>query len=115
MKLRGKAIPVIDQRQRFAISGDEDSARRRIVIVTIDGLQAGFLVDSVSEILSVDERDLSPAPKFDADSTKVIDRVALIERGGHMVLLVDPKALLDRAERDVLASLNDTGEGERTA
>lgn len=110
MNLRGKAVAIIDQRQRFDLAGDEAGARRRIVVVTIDGLQAGFLVDSVSEILSVDERDLSPAPHLEADifDTKVIDRIAMVERGGHMMLLIDPKALLDRAERDIVGSLTET-------
>ena len=40
MNLRGKAVPIIDQRQRFSVPGEKDSSRRRIVVVTIDGLQA---------------------------------------------------------------------------
>jgi hypothetical protein len=30
----------------------------------------------------------------------------MIEREGHMILLIDPKALLDRAERDVLEGIS---------
>jgi purine-binding chemotaxis protein CheW len=63
-------------------------------------------VDKVSEVLTVSASELSPAPELATDSASVIDRVAMIEREGHMILLIDPKALLDRAERDVLEGIS---------
>lgn len=110
MSLRGKALPVIDQRQRFAVPANGKPAGQRIIVLTIDSLQAGFLVDSVSEILTLSSAELGPAPELDSDSPHVIDRVATIERDGHMILLVDPKALLDRAERDLLGALGKDSE-----
>jgi purine-binding chemotaxis protein CheW len=77
----------------------------RIVIVTIDGLQAGFVVDAVSEVIGIPARDLRATPELTADGAKLFDRVANIESEGRMILLIDPKALLDRAERDVLAAI----------
>jgi purine-binding chemotaxis protein CheW len=35
----------------------------------------------------------------------LFDRVATVARDGRMILLMDPKTLLDRAERDVLAAI----------
>ena len=115
MNLRGKAVPVIDQRQRFSVPGHAAQRRRRVIVVTIDGLQAGFLVDGVSEVLTVSASELSPAPDLAADAGQTIDRVAMIERDGRMILLVDPKALLDRAERDVLASLDTNSEAAQAS
>lgn len=111
MSLRGKALPIIDQRHRFAIPGAGDQTRQRVIVVTIDALQAGFLVDSVSEVLTLTAGEIAPAPEFSADSSSIIDRIATSERNGHMILLVDPKALLDRAERDVVATLGKSTEG----
>jgi purine-binding chemotaxis protein CheW len=105
MSLRGKALPVLDQRQRFSILGKGEGAKQRVIVVTIDSLQAGFLVDSVSEVLTLSASELRPAPELGSDASRVIDRVATIERGGHMILLVDPKALLDRAERDLVGAV----------
>jgi len=115
MNLRGKAVPVIDQRQRFSVAGSDTGSRRRIVVVTINGLQAGFLVDGVAEVLSVSAGELSPAPDLSIDVAQTIDRVAMIEREGRMILLVDPKALLDRAERDVLAALSSEQEAAQSS
>ena len=104
MNLRGKIVPIIDQRQRFAASG-EGTRGRRVIVVTIDGVRAGFVVDAVSEVLTIAARELVAAPDLTADGTRIFDRIATIERDGRMILLIDPKALLDRAERDVLAAL----------
>jgi len=117
MNLRGQVVPVIDQRQRFALKDSEHGSGRRVLIVTIDGLRAGFVVDAVSEVVNIPVTELHEAPSLAADGTSVFDRVAMFERpdsggkGGdrarekNMILLVDAKALLDRAERDLLANL----------
>jgi purine-binding chemotaxis protein CheW len=103
MNLRGAVLPVIDQRRRFGTEGSQVGGR--IVVVTIDGVRAGFAVDAVSEVLPIPAADLSPAPELAAGGTRVFDRVARVERGGRMILLIDPRALLDAAERDLLAAL----------
>ena len=105
MSLRGKMIPVIDQRQRFTVEGHVEPRSRRVIVVTVDGLQTGIVVDKVSEILAIPATELRPAPELGTDTTPVFDRIAMIERDGRMILLVDPKALLERAERDVLLAL----------
>ena len=105
MSLRGKMVPIIDQRQRFAVRGEADIRGRRVVVVTVDGLQTGIVVDKVSEILAIPASELKSAPELEAETTPVFDRIAMIERDGRIMLLVDPKALLDRAERDILGAL----------
>ena len=105
MNLRGKIVPVISQRRRFSIAGETAGHSLRIVIVTIDGLRAGFVVDAVSEVIGIPARDLKPTPELAAEGAQLFDRVANIENEGRMILLIDPKALLDRAERDVLAAI----------
>lgn len=103
MNLRGAVLPVIDQRRRFG-SGDERQAGR-IVVVTVEGLRAGFAVDAVSEVLPVAAEDLAPVPPLAEGDARVFDRVARVERGGRIILLIDPRALLDAAERDLLAAV----------
>lgn len=102
MNLRGKTLPVIDQRLRFSAPG-EPAANGRVVVVTVDGLQAGFAVDGASEILEVSAEELLPAPELSDDQARLFDRA--VERGGEVILLVDPKTLLARAEADLLRDL----------
>ncbi len=104
MNLRGRIVPIIDQRQRFAASG-EATRGRRVVVVTIDGVRAGFVVDAVSEVLTIAASELVAAPDMTADGSRLFDRIATIARDGRLILVIDPRAMLDRAERDVLAAL----------
>jgi purine-binding chemotaxis protein CheW len=105
MNLRGKMVPVIDQRQRFAVGDASRRGTQKIIVVTVAGVQTGIVVDKVTEILAIPPAELRSAPQFKEDNLPVFDRIAMVERDGRMILLVDPQALLDRAERDVLASL----------
>lgn len=114
MNLRGRVVPVIDQRRRFRFEGRGERRRERIVVVRIDQMQAGFVVDTVSEVLSIPRSQLSPTPDLAADGGQVIDRIANIEVEGRMILLLDPRELLDRAEKDLLAAMGE-GDPERPA
>jgi purine-binding chemotaxis protein CheW len=103
MNLRGQVVPVIDQRRRFL--GDAAAGkRRRVVVVSLDGVLAGFVVDIVSEVLRVPVSALRAAPELGSDGARVFDRVASLD-GGGMILIVEPRELLDRAERDMLVAM----------
>ncbi|MEE1655505.1 chemotaxis protein CheW [Microvirga sp. CF3062] len=110
MNLRGRVVPVIDQRRRFQFEGQGEKRRERIIVVRIDHMHAGFIVDGVSEVLKIPQIQLRPTPDLAADGSQVIDRIANIEIAGRMILLLNPRELLDRAERDLLAALGDDAE-----
>ena len=102
INLRGKALPVIDQRVRFAAENSVSGKTPRVIVLTIEGMQAGFIVDAVSEIVSVPGSAIGPAPDLPGDGSQVFDRVAAKDGTGALILVVGPKELLDGAERDLL-------------
>ena len=104
MTLRGRVIPVIDQRLRFAVGG-EGVARGRVVVVTLGQVQAGFAVDAVTDILEVDPAELLPAPELATEGALLFDRVLTVGRDGRVILMIDPAALLSLAEADLLRDL----------
>jgi purine-binding chemotaxis protein CheW len=104
MNLRGRAIPVIDQRRRFDAPA-EAGQRRRVIIVTLGEMQAGFVVDAVSDVIRVGQADLQPAPDLGDGAVRIFDRVATVGAEQRMILLVQPRELLDRAEKDLLAAM----------
>lgn len=102
LNLRGRVIPVIDQRRRFAVPG-EGETRGRIVVLTLGKLQAGFAVDAVTEILEVEPGEILPSPDLSEAGAGQFDRA--LERDGRVILLIDPAALLSLAEADLLRDL----------
>jgi purine-binding chemotaxis protein CheW len=105
MNLRGAAIPVIDQRRRFATGGDVEPGRSRVIVITIGGLRTALAVDAVTGILALSASELTPAPGLATGEPAIFDRVARAGGDGGMILLIEPKALLDAAERDLLGAI----------
>ncbi len=104
MNLRGKAIPVIDQGRRLAAPGD-GAAAPLIIVVTVDGRQAGFAVSGGLNVLRAKPSELGPVPVVSTRDAPIFDRIAGLERDGRMILLIDPATLMSDAARDLLAAL----------
>lgn len=103
INLRGGVVPIIDLRRRFDVVAAGDRASQRILVLGIGGARAGFLVDSVAEVLKVPAEAIQAAPEMSPDQMRLISRVINLESKGRMILLVDSAQLLDQVESDVLS------------
>ena len=104
MNLRGTALPVIDQRRRFDLEPAGEMPGRRIIVLSFEGTRAGFIVDRVTDVRRLPASAILAAPEMDEDQARIVPRVASLE-DDTLVLLLDPKALLDTTERRLLAAL----------
>ena len=64
MNLRGKIIPVVDLRRLLGFQERTADKQSRIIMIEIGGLVAGFLVDSVSEVVRLPESAVEAPPTF---------------------------------------------------
>lgn len=64
MNLRGKLIPVMDLRERFNIVQKERTRKSRIMVVEIMNEPLGLLVDHVTQVLKINERNLESAANY---------------------------------------------------
>jgi purine-binding chemotaxis protein CheW len=103
INLRGSVLPIVDLRRRFDVVAAGNRASQRILVLGIAGARAGFLVDSVAEVLKVPTGSIQPAPEMSPDQMRLISRVINLEDTGRMILLVDSAQLLDQVESDVIA------------
>ena len=103
MNRRGSVVPIVDLRRRFDLDATEHAGTQRILMLEIGGGLAGFLVDSVSEILKVTPDAICAAPELSPEQMRLISRVINLESSGRLILLVDPAQLLDQVEADLLA------------
>lgn len=62
ISLRGRVIPVINLRKRFSMKTSERTKETRIVIVELDCGTVGFIVDAVTEVISISKKSIEPAP-----------------------------------------------------
>lgn len=66
MNLRGTVLPVIDLRMKFNLPAVEYNKFTVIVIATVGDKTVGLLVDAVSDVLMVADKDIREAPDFGA-------------------------------------------------
>lgn len=113
INLRGSIIPVVDTRLRFGMEPKEADMHTTIVIVEVEKVNIGFIVDRVEEVASIDSAHLSEPPKFGSHiDTDFICSMAQIEE--NVVMILD---VLKLFEADELVSLEQiqktqTSEGE---
>jgi purine-binding chemotaxis protein CheW len=60
VNLRGNVIPVFDLHRRFGLSERVNSERTRIIVVKVQEIIAGLVVDGVSEVLRLPQAAVEP-------------------------------------------------------
>jgi len=91
LSLRGEIVQVIDARRRFGLPSISPGRASRVIVITSEhGDVTGLLVDSVREVLRVDESELR-APTH-ADGGLI---AALAPRGAGFVSVVAPESLVN--------------------
>lgn len=106
INLRGKVIPVVDLRLKFAMPPMDYTERTCIIVVEIDSpagaIMIGIVVDSVSEVLNIKEEDIEDTPTFGTRlNTAYI--LGMAKTGGGVKILLDIDKVLTSQE---LGSLN---------
>ena len=101
INLRGKVIPVIDMRARFGLRAGAADERTRIMVVEMGGRVAGFIVDSVSQVLRLPASTVEAPPAvIEGGGSDFIRGVGKLE--GRLLLLLDLDLLLGESEKAVL-------------
>lgn len=103
INMRGRVIPLIDVNLRFNKPEQQYTDRTCIIIVDINSMYVGFIVDAVEEVLDIDNSLISPPPSFSADqSGRFVTGIGKMEKS--IVLLLDTRLLLSD---DMLGMLGD--------
>jgi len=94
VNLRGKVIPIIDLRRKFGMDEKEDTEQTCIIVVEIfqkeSFLMMGIIVDSVSEVLDIDDNHVENTPAFGVSvSTSFIKGMAKTKDGVKILLNIE--------------------------
>lgn len=53
INLRGVVTPIVDLRERFSLPVTSDEEAARIIIITLEDMEVGFVVDSANDVLDI--------------------------------------------------------------
>ena len=85
--LRGKVIPVFDLKNRFEIAQTERGNDSRLLILELDRMKAGIIVDDVSEVMRIDKQSIENLDdEIVGISKNSIEGVCIVEKRIIIVL-----------------------------
>ncbi len=97
INLRGKVIPVIDIRLKFKMDGIDYDEHTTIIIVDVDEISVGFIVDETSEVVKIKQDNLMPPPNFGTTiDTSFLKSMAKTE--DNITMIVDLEKLFSSDE-----------------
>jgi purine-binding chemotaxis protein CheW len=103
--LRGKVLPVIDLRKRFGLLAQETDKNSRIIVVSVNQIEVGMIVDGVSEVMTIPEGAVESAPAIATTiDSSFIKGIAKIEE--RLVILLDLTQVLSTKEQTTIESIS---------
>jgi purine-binding chemotaxis protein CheW len=63
INLRGVVTPIIDLRSRFGIEAAPYTESTRIIIVSVDGVEVGLIVDAANDVIDIPADAIEPPPE----------------------------------------------------
>lgn len=105
INLRGKIIPVMDLRLKFALAQAETTERTCIIVVQVTGPSGskphiGLIVDGVEEVSSIAAADIEPTPDFGSSlNTSYLLGMAKVAGAVKALLDIDRVVAAETTER----------------
>jgi len=97
INLRGKIFPVMDVRMRFHIPPIQYTDRTCIIIVDIDEVTVGLIVDQVAEVMAISDDNISLPPDHRTGfANRYINGIGKV--GNEVKLLIDTEKLFMEEE-----------------
>jgi purine-binding chemotaxis protein CheW len=104
INLRGKIIPIVDLRKRLGFREGAFDKATRIIVVELDGLVLGFIVDSVSEVLRIPGNTIEPPPSIVAGiESEYIEGVGKLN--DRLLILLELKKVFSSPDRKELENI----------
>jgi len=93
INLRGKIIPVMDIRLKFGMQEREYDERTTIIVVQINEIDVGLIVDNVSEVLDIAHSNIEPPSKITGGSDNLYVK-AFGKVAEKVIIILDTQRLL---------------------
>lgn len=100
INLRGQILPVVDIKMRMGKSETEYTSTTCIIVLDINSVSLGIIVDSVRQVMDIDLKDVRPIPV--KRQQKLLDGMVTMA-DGSVFMSVDCQALAQNS------TLNDMG------
>jgi len=108
LNLRGTIVPIVELRTKFGMPTIDYTAFTVIIVVVVRDKVMGLVVDSVSDVLNIDKKDIQPPPQF-GGKVDVSFMNGIGKSGDKLVALLDMDRLLSDGEMQDASSESELG------
>jgi purine-binding chemotaxis protein CheW len=102
MNLRGQVIPIVDLRIKLQIKKSESSlSENAVIILDLESVCIGLVVDSVSSVLSIEKSQISDCPEIETKlNARYLDGIARLDE--KLVLLINVFHVLNIEDKKLI-------------
>jgi purine-binding chemotaxis protein CheW len=101
LNLRGTVVPVIDLRAKFSLEEKEYNKFTVIIVLTVLGRIMGMIVDSISDVVIFDDKEIEETPNFGSKiQTKFIKGMGKKEE--KFVILLDIDKVMSEQDLEAI-------------
>ncbi len=104
LNLRGSIIPIIDGRKRFGLEQSENLTESRIMVLELKNSTIGLIVDSVSEVIHLQTKEIQPSPLSAENEENFI--LGICKYAKRLIILLDPDKFLDLSEIESIQNIS---------
>ncbi|MCK4543117.1 MAG: chemotaxis protein CheW [Spirochaetales bacterium] len=108
INLRGKIIPVINLHKRFhlkrAVLSEEDEMLGGFIIIDLDGMQIGVVIDKISRVVSIKSDSIQPPPQMISGIGAEYIQGVTSDESGYLIIL-DTRRLFDPKELQQISNI----------
>ena len=93
INLRGVVTPIIDLRKRFDLDEMDYTEQTRTIIVLMDNMEVGLIVDSANDVLDISSNSIEPQPEV--VGTKEAEFISgVVKHGSRLLNLINLEKVL---------------------
>ena len=101
INLRGSVLPVIDLKKRLNLPYQEYTDDTRIIIVKIDDISVGMIVDEVSEVMAISQENIEPPLNVVGSiAANYLSGVGKLEN--RLLILLNMEAIIGIGQQDTV-------------
>ncbi len=90
ISVRGTVYSIVNLRTRLQLASYEDESICKFILLNLATTNVGFMVDSVSEILTIDDADIEQAPQIcQSDAKSCLNGIVKKEERIILILAID--------------------------
>ncbi|ABQ28562.1 chemotaxis protein CheW [Geotalea uraniireducens] len=105
INLRGKVIPIISLRKKFNLAEADHDKRTRIMVMEVGGELMGFIVDEVSEVLRISEKEIQPPPPVVSSNIDQECMSGVINQADRLLVLLNLEKMFSLDEKMLFSSV----------